>query len=406
MAAYVCNPEGIGEYWLGWGWALEASRSFHVHLLTTPDHRAAVERHARAAGIEAHFIPLPDWYQKETGPMGKWGIFLPQIVWHYTAARFGLRLHQRHAFALAHHTTHHTFRVPLALSSLGIPTVWGPLAGGESIPTGFYRYLGSARWTELVRHVTSRPWMMAPPILASLRRAGAIFVSNHCTLNYLPSWCRGKCTVVPPNAVHLSDAPDPRPRPRTTSGMLRLLYVGNCSPTRAMPLLFDALRMADLPNYRLTVVGSGTSLGFWQREARRRKLTDHIEFVGSVPKERIDAYYAAADIFVFPSIRDSGGSALLEAMLHGVPVLCLDWGGPGEMVDPQCGVKIPVERPSRTVHEMAAALTRLGSDPAHRQALAAAAIRRARHLFHWGAKRQVLEETYRRLISTSGGRHS
>jgi glycosyltransferase involved in cell wall biosynthesis len=404
MAAYACNPEGTGEYWLGWGWALQASRNFDVHLLTPPFHRAAVESRARAAGIEAHFVPFPDRFEKAAGPLGRQGAYLSQILWHCTAGQFGLRLHRRHAFALAHHTTFHTFRIPLALSILGIPTVWGPIAGAEFVPNGFYRYLGPARWSELIRHMFNKPSLLAPPTLSSLRRAGAIFVSNTCTFGYLPPWCQDKCTIVPPNATHFSGGANPRPRPNTASDILQLLFVGNCTPTRAIPLLFDALRLADLPDYRLTIVGSGSALGFWQQEAHRQKLAGRLEFVGSVPQKHLDAYYASADLFVFPSLRDSGGSALLEAMLHGIPVLCLDWGGPGEMVDQQCAVKIPIESPSRTVQAMAAALTSLSSDPTRRQEMAAAAIRRARSLFDWSAKRQVLEETYRRLISTTAGK--
>ena len=34
MIAFACNPGGIGEHWLGWGWAEEAAKSYDVTLLT------------------------------------------------------------------------------------------------------------------------------------------------------------------------------------------------------------------------------------------------------------------------------------------------------------------------------------------------------------------------------------
>ena len=120
--------------------------------------------------------------------------------------------------------------------------------------------------------------------------------------------------------------------------------------------------------------------------------------MGKVPYSKLQGYYATADVLVFPALRDSGGSALLEAMARYVPVICLDWGGPGEMVDSQSGIKIPVSTPQKTVEAFAGALVRLRQEPALRVALAKAARARAEAIFRWRAKRDLLEATYRRLI--------
>ena len=115
-------------------------------------------------------------------------------------------------------------------------------------------------------------------------------------------------------------------------------------------------------------------------------------------RERLPGLYAAADALVFPALRDSGGSALLEAMSKGIPVICLDWGGPGEMVDDQSGVKIPVTTPDETVAAFAEGLARLQRDPHWRTQLGERAIERARSHFTWEAKRRLLETTYNRLL--------
>jgi len=117
-----------------------------------------------------------------------------------------------------------------------------------------------------------------------------------------------------------------------------------------------------------------------------------------VPRAQLDAFYARADVLVFPALRDSGGSALLEAMARGVPVICLDWAGPGEMVDETSGIKVPVSTPEAAVGAFAAALARLQREPALRTRLARAARARAEARFGWEAKRQLLEETYLELI--------
>jgi glycosyltransferase involved in cell wall biosynthesis len=111
-----------------------------------------------------------------------------------------------------------------------------------------------------------------------------------------------------------------------------------------------------------------------------------------------NSHYSEADVLVFPALRDSGGSALLEAMARCIPVVCLDWGGPGEMVDERSGIKVPVSSPKETISALAAALARLQRDPALRSTLASAARTRAGAMFRWQSKRELLEATYRRLI--------
>jgi hypothetical protein len=48
------------------------------------------------------------------------------------------------------------------------------------------------------------------------------------------------------------------------------------------------------------------------------------------------------DVFLFPSLHDTGGLAVLEAMCAGLPAVCLDVAGPGALVREQCGVKVPL----------------------------------------------------------------
>jgi glycosyltransferase involved in cell wall biosynthesis len=415
MIAYACNPEGGGEHWLGWGWAEQAAREFAVHLITTPNSRAQVEKHAPLHGITPHFVGLPGWLRKTSSQLGGAGSWLRKLVWQYRVARLAAALHEREKFQIVHQTTFHTFRVPFLAARLDIPSVWGPIAGGESVPPGFARDLGAARAGEFLRRLVNRLWLATPSVRGSLQRASVVFVSNHTTLEFIPQGFRDKCVVVPPNALRPEDAATPfassSHSPSTNVGQIEneneddasksfnLLYVGNCVATRALPLVFDALRHSGLDDWKLTVVGSGPALARWRRLVTQWSLSARVEFTGQLPRERVSAYYARADALVFPALRDSGGSALLEAMARGVPVICLDWGGPGEMVDASSGVKIPMRDRAETVAALAASFARLKALPDLRRALARAAQERAQTHFRWETKRALLVSTYQRLLS-------
>jgi glycosyltransferase involved in cell wall biosynthesis len=400
MIAYACNPRGTGEHWLGWGWAEQAARSFQVDLITTTNHQAEVEARARECGVNAHFVGLPPWLRRLTSMLGGAGAWLRKMAWQSRAARLAESLHLQTPFAVVHQTTFHTFRVPFVAARLGIPSVWGPIAGGEYVPPGFFHYLGSAKFSEYTRKLINQLWLRYLPISRSLRRASAIFVSNRTTLGFLPDAVHGKCRVVPPNALRPEDENRPPvvPADRPADAPLRLLYVGNCVATRAIPLVFDALIESGLADCKFTIVGGGPALESWKQKASALALNNRVEFIGRVPHEQLAAYYSSADALVFPALRDSGGSALLEAMSRGLPVICLDWAGPGEMVDETSGLKIPVTDPAGTVKAMAAAFVRLRQDPALGKSLAAAAQKRALALFRWDEKYRILVTEYQRLI--------
>jgi glycosyltransferase involved in cell wall biosynthesis len=399
MIAYACNPEGTGEHWLGWGWAEQAAKNHCVYLLTTTNAREPLDRHARIHGIEARFVPLSDELQKFTNLFGRFGAWMRKVAWAYKAAQVANEWHTSEKFALVHQTTFHTFRIPFLATQLGIPSVWGPVAGGEYIPFGFYQFIGPLFLPESIRRVFNGLWFLWPPVQRSLKQVDVLFVSNHTTMRFLGSEFAAKCVVVPPNALRAEDEQKPvRPHARTDT-IFRLLYVGNCLPTRAMPIAFAALARAKLKNCELTIIGTGAGFKFWQEQARKYRVTEQVKFLGQLPHAQLAQHYENSDVLLFPALRDSGGSALLEAMSKGLPVLCLDWAGPSEMVDADCGVKIGVTTPEETIQAFADALVRLEKDPALRVRLGQRAVERTRTHFTWAVKRELLEKTYRRLMS-------
>ena len=399
MIAFACNPEGSGEHWLGWGWAEQAAKSCDVTLLTWDRFAKEIERRAPSFRVRPVCVGVPDWVDQlgDRSGLGRW---LRQIIWHRRASTVAAQLHAQWPFALAHQTTFHTFRIPLLVADWKIPAVWGPIAGGESPPPGFGLWLGRLKTAEAARKAMNRAALARPRVRQSLRAAHAIFVSNQTTLNFLPPSCRERCIVVPPNALRESP-PVPPPRPRDHDAPLNLLMVGNCVATRSIPLVLEALGRAPKLPWQLTVVGNGRAIEDWKKRAAEKNMAQKVLFTGGVPRSELASHYARADVFVFPALRDSGGSGLLEAMSFGLPVVCCDWGGPAEMVDENSGVKVPVNTPEAAIKSFAAAFERLHADPSWRRSLGEAGFNRVKQMFSWERKREVLETTYARCLGLS-----
>jgi glycosyltransferase involved in cell wall biosynthesis len=100
------------------------------------------------------------------------------------------------------------------------------------------------------------------------------------------------------------------------------LYVGRVAVEKNL----EAFLALDLPGSRL-VVGDGPQMG----ELKRRYPDAH--FVGAKEGEELARYYAAADLFVFPSRTDTFGLVLLEALASGLPVAAYPVPGPLDVID-------------------------------------------------------------------------
>jgi hypothetical protein len=91
----------------------------------------------------------------------------------------------------------------------------------------------------------------------------------------------------------------------------------------------------DLPG-RKVVVGAGPQLD----DLKRRY--PEVLFTGPKYGEELAEAYASADVFVFPSLTDTFGLVLLEALACGVPVAAYPVSGPKDVLtDPRCGAMGP-----------------------------------------------------------------
>ncbi len=161
----------------------------------------------------------------------------------------------------------------------------------------------------------------------------------------------------------------------------RLLTLSRISPEKGQHRLLEALRgMADPPP--LTIAGEAAFMGgaAYARKLRRLARGLPVDFAGHLANEAKTAAFASAALYIFPSISESYGLTLMEALAHGLPVIAWDHDGARAIVDPSFGVLVD------SVAGMRKAITDLLGDEPRRAAMSAAArAYAARHPFQASA---------------------
>jgi glycosyltransferase involved in cell wall biosynthesis len=148
------------------------------------------------------------------------------------------------------------------------------------------------------------------------------------------------------SSVHLAIGLQPNlisRTPRHKASTLQFLYVGNLLYLKGIHIAFSAFSnfIKEYPDAHLTLIGSGPD-ELWLREhATKLGLDSHLTWVPYMPRQELINQYECFDALLFPSLHDSGGIVVLEALAKGLPVICLDIGGPGRIVTQDCGWIIP-----------------------------------------------------------------
>ena len=113
------------------------------------------------------------------------------------------------------------------------------------------------------------------------------------------------------------------------------LFVGGIIPRKGLHLLLEAcvvLQKQGYRNYTLLVVGDGAQRQELEAFSQTHELADCVKWAGRVNYGNLGAYFHSADVFVLPTLEDTWGVVVLEAMALGKPVLCSKWAGAAEMV--------------------------------------------------------------------------
>ncbi len=172
-----------------------------------------------------------------------------------------------------------------------------------------------------------------------------------------------------------------------------LAYVGRVAPEKGLQTLIAVAQA--LPDCPLLVVGDGPG-----RAPLAQALAGHnVHFTGWLHGAELAAAYATADLFVFPSVTETFGQVVREAMASGLPVVGMAAGGVQDLVSP--GSTGLLCRPA-DVADFVAATRRLVADSDLRRAMGHAARRQAED-YTWSAVFDQLLDWYTGLTSPHNG---
>ena len=327
-------------------------------------------------------------------------------LWQIKAYLTARRLHREIGFDLFHHITYaNDWMVSFIGALLPIPYVRGPGGGAHRTPKGLeHEYTFKGRFWEKIRSVGQWLFRHDPLFVKGQQRAHAILVCNGDSERNIPAKWSHKVHLFPVSGVSSEDLS--LTKPEVTDGSeFKVISAGSLIRVKGFSLAVKAFQkfVENHPDSKLTIVGSGPEEERLRNLIRSYDLTEKVELPGALPRLDLLQRMASSDVLLFPSLRDGGGTVVIEAMSAAKPVICLDAGGPGLHVTEECGIKVTPTSTSETVESLANALERLYLDQDLRLKLGKAGRERVMELYHWDRLGARLMDIYQSILPRGRG---
>jgi glycosyltransferase involved in cell wall biosynthesis len=266
-----------------------------------------------------------------------------------------------------------------------IPFVIGPLNGGLPWPPGFSQASNQKEWVSGLRNL----YRFLPFARATYENAAAIVAGSSQTYAEFAAH-REKLFFLPENGVTRSLCCEAERAPERNR-RLELIFVGGLVPYKACDLaLRAAAPLLQGALARFTVVGDGPERSRLEQLARSFGIENDVLFCGSLSHVETLQRMRSADVLLFPSVREFGGAVVFEALTVGAVPVVADFGGPGDIVNPQVGYKVPLIDEVDMVSRMEKILADLAQNRDLLELISQQGMSYAREFLTWDGKAQTL----------------
>lgn len=366
ISAYSVNPYKGSEDSIGWNWVLQYEKNYkegdRIILLTKKfnekDTRKGLEEF-NIQHVELVIADVPNalnWFREKHSAFHH----MYYILWQHWAwlwvKHSGIR------FDVIHHVTMNDYRIPSEMyKAKGAKVIWGPMGGAQVTP----RPLKVYEKNQLVasfREFVNKSCSWNPFYKKALRSYYKIYCINNETQKQI-SRIVGKDVPLMPELA-LRDEYKNLPIRKGNNDILKIVFVGRLIGKKGIAFLVDALSLMPTDmNWELLIFGDGDDHALIEKQIADSGIGKNVKLMGNRPLNQIAEAYQQADVFVLPSLRETSGNVLLEAMAYAVPIVAFDTSFCRLLKEVDCGVFINTEQALDNIKEDdCKAIVTLGQD--------------------------------------------
>lgn len=366
ISAYSVNPYKGSEDSIGWNWVLQYEKNYkegdRIILLTKKFNEKDTRKGLKEFNIqhvELVIVDVPNalnWFREKHSAFHH----MYYILWQHWAWLWVK--HSGIHFDVIHHVTMNDYRIPSEMyKAKGAKVIWGPMGGAQVTPKPLKVYEKN-RLTATFREFVNKSCSWNPFYKKALRSYYKIYCINNETQKQISHIVEKDVPLMPELA--LRDDYKNLSILEKNNDIIKIVFVGRLIGKKGIAFLVDALSlMPDRMDWELLIFGDGDDRALIERQIADSGIEKNVKLMGNRPLNQIAEAYQQADIFVLPSLRETSGNVLLEAMAYAVPIVAFDTSFCRLLKEVECGIFVNTEQALEGIKEdYCKAIVMLGQD--------------------------------------------
>ena len=334
--------------------------------------------------------------------------FLLRLVTQVEQRRVAREMVKQHGIQVVHQPTPVSAREPSLLTDLDVPVVIGPMKGDTDYPPAFRNEESLLTRMAIGLGRASAGWLNR--IFPGKRQASILLVANEQSRSALIDGTSARVFDLAENGVD-TKIWKPSRGSAPNSSLCRFVYVGRLVRSKGVDLLLRAF--AEVASRGCAISGLIIGEGLLREDLRGQAEAagilgsaadqpGRVYFAGWKSQAEVAQLLLTQDCLVLPTLLESGGAVLLEAMAVGLPVIATNWGGPAEYVDDSCGILVAPDSRESLIAGLADAMEKLASDPELRRRMGKAGHKKIERFYTWDTKIDQILDFYRQAVGPAG----
>lgn len=404
ITAYDVNPFKGSESGMGWNFIVQAARYAKVVAVTRCNNQKDIEEYLRInsinlGNIEFYYFDLP--YYLRFWKRGGKGAMLYFYLWQFALVPSLWK--RRKEFDLFHGLNFHTDVVPSFLWLLGRPFVWGPINHHEKIPRQYLleNYGISAYFKNRLNWLTKRLAWMIDPFSHICRRSCDVVLAGNLSVPKRLKLTKNKYRVmssVGSTSMEIFESSNLAPK-------FRVLSVGRFVPLKGFDIAIKSfsefcqgLESEFRCEVELIMIGSGPLRETINHLINESGCAEQIRVIEWMSRDELANFYNGSSVFLFPSF-EGAGMVVAEAMSAGLPVICFDNYGPGELAFGAESVRLPYAKYDDTIEAFSNAIKMYWAQYLEEgQLMSAKSVSHYKSKYEWCKKGDQLHSIYSQIV--------
>lgn len=401
--AYACSPNMGSEPGMAWNWVSNLAKYCELYIITEGEFRSNIEKVVPTLeqGKNMHFFynPLPDKVHKMCWNQGDWRFYWYYSKWQKKTLNLAEQIIAEHHIDVVHQLNMIGFREPGYLWKLNKPFVWGPTNAKEAFPIA---YLQGAGWKKslfirLKNQITKMQLKHSSKVKNAVEKASCIFAASSDSVRSIHKYFGYDAVLMNESGCDVDDLSTQHDF--AGKDFLDLLWVGRFIFTKQLKLAIQCVKVANNKKVRLHIVG-----GSIEEEVQYKVIADKLGvsqqcvWHGKVSHDEVQTLMQRSDVFFFTSIAEGTPHVVLEAIANGLPIVCFETCGHGDVVNEKVGRKIPLTTPEQSAKDFAKILNELEGDRDELKRMSENCKQRQKEL-SWEEKAKTMVKWYEKVVS-------